>query len=134
MSEHGIITGKALRPDDVSFDVADRLRKAREMAGYEQGELAKMIDVSRTTVGNYEHRHVRPVRNTVKLWAMATGVPYTWIMTGVWPDDSRGDTGTVMGAGARSSTDRASDYGSLVRQIRGPRHADPPGDNPGIPA
>ena len=134
MSDHGISQAPMKREDDVAFDVADRLRKARELAGYDQGELSRLIDVSRTTISNYEHRHVRPVRNTVKLWAMATGVPYTWIMTGVWPDNSRGDTGKVRGTSARSSTDRASDYGSLVRQIRPGRHADPRGNNMRNPA
>ena len=126
--------GRPLSADDVAWDVADRLRKSREAAGLEQVELAERIEVSRQTVGNYENRRVQPQKTTIMLWALVTGVPVQWLRTGVWPEDSRGDTGRVRGTSARSSTDRASDYGSLVRQIRPGRHADPRGTNMRNPA
>ena len=65
-----------------SWSISDRLRKAREHAGLEQGELAAAIDVSRTTISNYERGHVSPRRIVVRQWALRTGVPFDWLMTG----------------------------------------------------
>ena len=122
MAYFEIARGEPVDAETLSFDMADRLRKAREVNGYDQGELALLIDVSRATVVNYEHRNVKANRNTIKLWAVACGVPAEWIFTGVWPEDEpdQGLQGEVKGGpaggnlnrGARSSTDRASDYGS----------------------
>lgn len=64
------------------WSVPDRLRKAREHAGLEQGELAESIDVSRTTVSNYERGHVNPRKIVVRQWALRTGVPFEWLMYG----------------------------------------------------
>ena len=82
-----------MNPEDVVFDIADRLRKARELAGYDQSQMADLIDVSRATVSNYEHRHTRPMINNVKMWALATGLPFEWIWTGRWPGTNPRDTG-----------------------------------------
>lgn len=64
------------------WTVADRLRKARESAGLEQGELAELAGVSRATISAAENGHRSPSRATVRLWAMATGVPLGWIEQG----------------------------------------------------
>lgn len=64
------------------WTVADRLRKAREVAGLEQAELARDIDVARQTVGNYERGAVQPRRIVLKAWALRTGVPLEWLETG----------------------------------------------------
>ncbi|NUP83863.1 MAG: helix-turn-helix transcriptional regulator [Nonomuraea sp.] len=107
------------------WSLGDRLRKARETAGLEQGELAVRVGVSRGTVSNYELNHgTRPRKPIVlRAWAEQTGVPLWWIMGG--EETSRPDrpavgasaAGNLLAAGARSSTDRASDYGSGLGRI-----------------
>ena len=77
------------------FTINDRLRKAREIAGLEQSELADRMGVSRGTVGNNESGKVsvRPI--TIKAWALATGVDAHWLETGnpqISPDDGAGVT------------------------------------------
>ncbi|MBU8832459.1 helix-turn-helix transcriptional regulator [Mycolicibacterium goodii] len=64
------------------IEVRHRLRIAREYAGLEQKELAGIIGVSRTTVSNAEAGSVKPRRITVNAWALACGVPASWILTG----------------------------------------------------
>lgn len=64
---------------------ADRLRKAREVAGLDQTALGQHIGVSRGTVSNAERGTVEPRRSVIMAWAMATGVPLTWIETGEAP-------------------------------------------------
>ena len=67
------------------WTMADRLRKAREYAALEQGQLAQMIGASRTTIGNAERGANKPRRPLVIAWAMATGVDLTWLETGRAP-------------------------------------------------
>lgn len=64
------------------WTVADRLLKARTSAGLEQAELAAITGLSRQTISNYERGAVTPRRSGVNLWALATGVPVSWILTG----------------------------------------------------
>ncbi len=68
------------------FDIHDRLRKAREVAGYDQGPLAAVIGISRSTVVNYETGNTSADRlkpYVVQRWAEATGVSFEWISDGV---------------------------------------------------
>lgn len=66
------------------WTLGDRLRKAREHAGMEQGELAVRIGISRGTVSNYElGRGTRPPKVVVlRAWAYECGVPYEWLTAG----------------------------------------------------
>lgn len=59
-----------------------RLRIAREEAGYDQHQLAEAIGVSRNTINNAEKGRVEPRRIVLNAWAMACGVPVSWIITG----------------------------------------------------
>ena len=68
-----------------AFTVGDRLRKARESAGYEQGAFAELIGVSKRTVSNYECENTHPKVIVLRAWAMATGVPVEWLQTGKEP-------------------------------------------------
>lgn len=63
------------------WTVSDRLRKAREAAELEQKELSEVSGISRSTISAVENGK-RPSRATVRLWAMATGVPLEWIERG----------------------------------------------------
>jgi|GEM_PF-361537 len=67
------------------WTIFDRLRKAREWAGFEQSELAAASGISRATISSAENGHRAPSPMTSRLWALATGVPESWILTGVVP-------------------------------------------------
>jgi len=61
----------------------DRLRKAREITGQSQAEFAKDLGVSRGTVKNYESGAISAYRRpTLLAWAMRSGVPLEWLLTG----------------------------------------------------
>ena|SRR5665647_1187241 len=65
------------------FTVGDRLRKAREHIGMDQIPFADELGVSRGTVSNYESgatTHLKPI--VVRAWALRTGVPAEWLLTG----------------------------------------------------
>lgn len=74
------------------WTVADRLRKARESASLSQKQLADRSDISLRTVANYESPTYAGARKRPFLasWAMATGVPLSWILTGAVSDDGPG--------------------------------------------
>lgn len=65
--------------------IRHRLRIAREHAGYDQGQLADLVGVSRNTISNAETGAVEPRRIIVNAWALACGVPVDWIITGKPP-------------------------------------------------
>ncbi|OZD75191.1 XRE family transcriptional regulator [Rhodococcus sp. 05-339-2] len=59
-----------------------RLRIAREEAGLEQAELAERIGISRQSVSNAESGKTSPRKLIFNAWALATGVPVSWLQTG----------------------------------------------------
>lgn len=69
------------------WTTADRLRKARDHAGLSQADLADAMGVSRNSVSSYETGVVQPRRIVLNAWALTTGVPLSWLMTG---DDNGG--------------------------------------------
>ncbi|TYL53161.1 helix-turn-helix domain-containing protein [Agromyces mariniharenae] len=62
-----------------AWSLSDRLRKAREEAGLEQGELAELAGLSRATISAAENGHRRPAKATIAMWALATGVSRDWL-------------------------------------------------------
>lgn len=68
----------------------DRLRKAREVAGYNQTELAQIIGVARTTVAGAEQHTREPRRPVLVAWSLACGVPLQWVETGETPPPNDG--------------------------------------------
>lgn len=75
------------------IQVRHRLRIAREAAGLEQEQLANNIGVSRNTISNYEHGNTTPRRIVINAWALACGVPVSWIQTGKGPPGETPDGG-----------------------------------------
>ncbi|OZF47677.1 helix-turn-helix transcriptional regulator [Rhodococcus sp. 14-2470-1a] len=59
-----------------------RLRIARDNAGLEQNELADIIGISRQSVSNAESGKSTPRKVVFNAWALATGVPVQWLLTG----------------------------------------------------
>lgn len=77
------------------FTVGDRLRKAREAAGYDQRAFEKASGISRATISAYELGKSTPKRPYLSIWANVTGTDLDWLMTGETvrqPEDS--PTGT----------------------------------------
>lgn len=68
-----------------TVEVYHRMRIARQHAGLEQGDLAERIGVSRNTISNAENNRVQPRRLLINAWALACGVPVSWILTGQTP-------------------------------------------------
>lgn len=61
------------------FDRADRMRKALRHADIGVQEMADYLGVSRNTVSNWIGGRINPGTQTLRLWALRTGVPYTWL-------------------------------------------------------
>lgn len=72
------------------WTIADRLRKARESAGFGQVEFANATSMARATISAAERGHRVPSRANMRLWALATGVPFEWILTGETPNGEPG--------------------------------------------
>ena len=73
---------------------AARLHLARYLAGLDMQELAEATGISRSTIRNYESLTWNRPRNPayLRLWAMATGVPLSWLQTGTVPGPGDGQT------------------------------------------
>ncbi len=71
------------------WTLGDRLRKAREDAGFSQVELAEVIGVSRNTISNHELGEGKrpPTPLLMRAWAAATAVPEEWLRTGTVPTE-----------------------------------------------
>lgn len=62
------------------WTMTDRLRKAREMAGLNQEELAEEIGIGRRSVVVYEKGEQSPPRPVLVSWALRTGVDLAWLI------------------------------------------------------
>lgn len=67
-----------------AFTIGDRLRKARDKTGLDQGPFAEEIGISRNTVVKYEKATTDEgmKRPYLAAWAMRADVPLEWLMTG----------------------------------------------------
>lgn len=82
----------------LAFGQPDRLGKALDVSGTTSMEMAEYLGVTRTTISNYINGHTDPKKQTLRLWAMKTGVPLEWIETGELPtnpDNGGGNTVTA---------------------------------------
>lgn len=70
------------------WTITDRLRKARELTGLDQETFAKDIGASRGTVSNYERGSKTHQKSVLMTWAMRSGVPLEWLLTGRSPSTS----------------------------------------------
>jgi transcriptional regulator with XRE-family HTH domain len=84
-----------------AFGIRDRLRIAREQAGYDQAEFANVTGLSRGTISNYERGITPPRRPALLAWAMATGFDRDWLETGEHSNDGGPETGLKSSPGRR---------------------------------
>jgi transcriptional regulator with XRE-family HTH domain len=97
----------------LSFDKADRMRRALRVSGIAVGDMAEYLQVSRNTVTAWINGRNEPRRRDLAAFAMRTGFPVKWLETGEEPDDG----GTP--GGIQAVTDR---YHRLPRRAQsGPR-------------
>lgn len=84
---------------ELAPDLADRMRKALRLSGIGVQEMADYLDVARGTVGTWINGRITPSSQTVRLWALRTGVPYEWLRDGFMPtggDQARRVTGRSL--------------------------------------
>jgi transcriptional regulator with XRE-family HTH domain len=62
------------------FNLADRMRKAMRDAGISSSAMAEYLDVSRASVSNWTGGRIEPDTRTLRLWALRTGVSYSWLI------------------------------------------------------
>lgn len=62
-----------------NWNLADRLRKAREIADLDQDALSAASGLSRATISAAENGHRVPSRASLAMWALATGVSRSWL-------------------------------------------------------
>lgn len=67
------------------WNIRDRVRKAREVAGFRQTDLAVELGISRATLASIEQGLREPRRGELIAIAYATGVDLHWLMTGEEP-------------------------------------------------
>ena len=63
----------------LSWDLVDRLHKALRVGNITVAQMAAELGVHRNTVGNYLRGTTPPDRRTLITWALACGVPFTWL-------------------------------------------------------
>ena len=63
----------------LEFTLGDRMRKAREAAGFDKVQMAALIGIHRDSVTRYECGTVRPKFPILAAWALASGVTIEWI-------------------------------------------------------
>lgn len=62
------------------WTLGDRLRKAREVAGLSQQQLATELGVARRTISAYEVGERTPRAVVVRAWAIRCSVPENWLL------------------------------------------------------
>jgi transcriptional regulator with XRE-family HTH domain len=105
------------------WTLGDRMKKAREHAGLKQSELAEITGIGRSTMPTYETGKVIPARPVLLSWAVATGVPLSWLMHGD-ADPGPPDGGTPLfpqvRRGAHPTSLEPRKYASFPRIPRSP--------------
>ena len=64
------------------WDLADRLRKALRVSGVSSHEMTDYLGLSRYSVSRFITGAGQPSTQTLRLWALRTGVPFEWLLTG----------------------------------------------------
>ena len=65
-----------------TWDLADRMRKSLRQSGVSVQEMADYLNVSPKSVSNWINGRIFPPARNAQLWALRTGVPYTWLCHG----------------------------------------------------
>ena len=74
-------------PGIPAFHKGDRMRKSMQAAGLSYSDMMEYLDVSRNTISAWINLRTSPSRQTMRLWALRTGVPLEWLETGAVTSD-----------------------------------------------
>ena len=66
----------------IKYDLADRMRKSLRVGRVTPGEMADYLAVGGNTVSTWINGRITPSYSTLRLWALRTGVPLTWLHHG----------------------------------------------------
>ena len=91
------------------FDLADRMRKALRTSGIGVQEMADYLEVGRNTVSTWINGRIVPSAQTVRLWALRTGVSYPWLREGT-ENPRQGDPGGGVSLPRLDSNQQPSGY------------------------
>lgn len=69
----------------LTFDKADRLRRALRVSGISVNDMADYLEVSRNTVTTWINGRHEPRRRDLAAFALRTGFPLEWLETGNAP-------------------------------------------------
>jgi transcriptional regulator with XRE-family HTH domain len=83
---YGGNTMKKREVDIELIDFAKRLTLSRMNAGYNKSEFAKLINVSKSMITEYENATHDPKTSVIKRMAKTLGVDITWLITGYTPN------------------------------------------------
>jgi transcriptional regulator with XRE-family HTH domain len=67
------------------WELCDRLRRSLRYAGLTPQDMTDYLDVSRSTVSTWLTGRIQPSTQTLRLWALRTGVHYEWLRDGIYP-------------------------------------------------
>lgn len=84
------------------WKIGDRLKTAREEAGFDQREFSALTGISRGTIVNYETGKTEPRDPALLSWAHHTKHSLTWIKTGNPPTSDDGGPGNVIPIGRKT--------------------------------
>jgi len=66
----------------LEWDVADRMRKSLRHSDVGVSDMAAYLGVARNTVSTWINGRIEPSRQTLRLWALRTGVQFEWLESG----------------------------------------------------
>ncbi len=67
------------------WTLGDRMGKSMKAAGVSRKTMAKYLDVGISTISTWTGDHIKPNKQTLRLWALRTGVPLEWLEAGNLP-------------------------------------------------
>lgn len=65
----------------------DRMRKALHHADVSVHDMAEYLGVARNTASTWINDRIEPSTQTMRLWAIRTGVPLEWLLHGDTPSE-----------------------------------------------
>ncbi len=92
--------------DPLAWTVGERFRKARELIGLDQETMAAAVGVARKSISRWENNVSAPRRPVILSWALRTGVPYEWLLTGEVAVNGPDGGGAIAGPGAGEQKSR----------------------------
>lgn len=82
-----------------TWTVGERMKKARETAGYSPAQMAELLGVGVRSLHRWESGKA-PKRMTMTAWAYHTSVPLEWLETGQVDELPTGRYGAMLASGA----------------------------------